>query len=349
MRLVKKMAAVLLLLLLAFVANILVTTGYFRTIEYQFDGIVLEEIQLKGAEDLMVSLTDSFVLISATNRAFFPSKDQEEGGLYLMDLTIDKYQLIPLTTSFEQVFAPHGISFFKKDSSYQVMAINHTTEGHSIEVFELSNKRLQYIKTLKDASMISPNDLVMIDEHRFYFTNDHKYTTGLKRLAEDYAGLAISNVIYFDGKDYREVASGIAYANGINFDRNRNLMFVASPRHFLVKVYAVKPDGSLSFIENIPCDTGVDNIELDEEGHLWVGSHPNLLRFAAYAKGKKETAPSEIIKIAYRGTDDYSVEKIYVGNGERMSASTVAAPFGDVIFTGSVLDSIFLILKQNSK
>ncbi len=89
----------------------------------------------------------------------------------------------------------------------------------------------------------------------------------------------------------------------------------------------------------------MDKIELDEEGNLWIGAHPNLLRFGEYAKGKEKTSPSEIIKIIYRNKGDYTVEKIYVENGEEMSASTVAAVLGDLIFAGNVMDDKFLILK----
>jgi arylesterase/paraoxonase len=196
--------------------------------------------------------------------------------------------------------------------------------------------------------MIKPNDLVMTDDDRFYFTNDHGYTKGLGMLLEDYAGLPFSNVIYFDGENYREVASNISYANGINYDAKRNLLFVASPRKFLVKVYKTNSDGSLEFIENIDCKTGVDNIEFDDQGILWVGAHPNLLKFASYAKGKEKYSPSEIIKIDYRGTNNYSVESIYLEDGKTMSASTVAAPFGDLLLTGNVMDDSFLILNYKN-
>jgi len=188
----------------------------------------------------------------------------------------------------------------------------------------------------------------MLDDNRFYFTNDHGYTKGLGKFLEEYTGLAVSNVVYFDGQDYKEVAKKIAYANGINFDKQRNLLYVASPRHSLVKVYAKQEDGSLSFLENIPCGTGVDNIEFDTEGNLWIGSHPNLLAFNAYAKGKKETSPSEIIKITYRKKGDYSIEKIYLEEGVEMSGSSVAAVFGNLIFVGNVMDEAFLILKQKN-
>jgi len=347
MKIVKRIIVALLLALIVFIAHVFISTGYFRDIENSFDGELVKRINLAGAEDIMVDSEAGFALVSATSRKGLPTTEEEFGGLYLLDLKDEMFGLKKLTGDFNQSFAPHGISMYKKDSAYTIMAVNHTPEKHSLEVFKLHGEDLVFEKTLTDELIFSPNDVVMIDEHRFYFTNDHNYIDGLGRLLEDYGGLAISNVIYFDGETYREVADGIAYANGINYDAKRNLVYVASPRKFLVKVYHRNEDGSLKFIENIDCGTGVDNIELDAEGHLWIGAHPNLLRFAAYAKGKKKTAPSEIIKINYKGTNDYSLETIYLEDGKTMSASTVAVPYNDLIITGNVMDPNFLILKRN--
>ncbi len=347
MRIVKRIIIILVVALLIFVAHVFVSTGYFRSIENSFDGTIVKRINLAGAEDIMLNNEEGYALISATARKGLPNDKEEFGGLYLLDLKDEMFALKKLTTNFKQSFAPHGISMFKTDSTYKVMAINHTPQKHSIEIFRLDKETLVHEKTLIDETIFSPNDVVMIDENKFYFTNDHKYTDGFGRLLEDYGGLAISNVIYFDGENYREVADGIAYANGINYDSKRNLLYVASPRKFLVKVYKRSEDGSLAFIENIDCGTGVDNIELDNEGHLWIGAHPNLLRFAAYAKGKKKTAPSEIIKIDYRDTNDYDIETIYVEDGKNMSASTVAVPYKDLIITGNVMDPNFLVLKRD--
>ncbi|PTM11532.1 MAG: hypothetical protein DA407_01440 [Bacteroidetes bacterium] len=344
MKLFKKILLFILVLIVVFVANIFISTGYFRTIENQFDGDIVKHIELPGAEDITVSLSDSFAIISSTKRGVYPPTKVEIGGLYFMDLKSNTYNPVHLSSSFTKPFAPHGISMLKTDSTYKVMVISHILDAHSIEVFRLKNNELTHDKTLSDEAMVKPNDIVMIDNERFYFTNDHGYTKGIGMLAEDYLGLALSNVIYFDGSTYREVASGISYANGINYDAKRNLLFVASPRKFLVKVYNVLDDGSLDFVEDIDCGTGVDNIEFDEEGNLWIGSHPNLLTFASYAKGKKDTSPSEIIKIDYRTKNDYSVETIYLEDGTTMSGSTVAAPFGDLLLAGNVMDNSFLIL-----
>lgn len=346
MKIAKKILLLIFIVIFIFIAHIFISTGYFRTIENKFDGKIVKKIKIAGAEDITVSKQDAFAIISSTDRKKLPTTEEEFGGLYLLDLKTDDYILKKLTADFKKPFAPHGISMLKVDSTYKIMAVNHTPNGHTLEVFSLKDEQLTFEETLNNDLMISPNDVVMIDENHFYFTNDHKYTQGIGRLAEDYAGLSISNVIYFDGENYKEVASGIAYANGINYDAKRKLLFVASPRKFKVKVYSKNEDGSLNFIEDIDCGTGVDNIEFDSDGNLWIGAHPNLLRFAAYAKGNKETAPSEIIKINYKGKGDYSIEKVFIDDGKNMSASTVAAPYKDLLITGNVMDSHFLILKQ---
>ncbi len=346
MKKLKQIAVLLGIILLLFIANILITTGFFRTVDNQFDGTIFKKIPIKGAEDITLSILDSFSLVSATSRNGLPPTEEEFGGLYFMDLKNTDFKTTLLTANFPTSFAPHGISMLKTDSTYTVMAINHTPKGSTIEVFTLHGDSLAYKKTLTDSAMISPNDIVLLDENRFYFTNDHRYTEGIGLFFEEYGGRSISNVVYFDGKNYTEVAGGIAYANGINFDAKRNLLFVASPRGFLVKVYSKNNDGSLDFIEDIPCGFGVDNIEIDTEGNLWIGGHPNLLQFKAYAQGKKETSPSEIIKITYKGKGDYVIEHIYTEDGSNMSGATVAAPFGDYIFTGNVMDSHFLVLKR---
>ena len=335
----------ILVLPVLFIINIFLSTGFFRTIENKFDGEILKKVNLKGAEDIAINKIDSFAIISSTARKSFPKTEQEIGGLYFLDLKNKNYDPIHLTANFERPFAPHGISIFRKDSINIIAAINHTIEGEFIEFFELIGSKLTHKKTLEHELIYSPNDIVLLDENRFYFTNDHKYKDGIKRLAEDYLGLAMSNVIYFDGMNFVEVANKIVYANGINIDSKRDLVFVASVRGFLVKVYQKNEDNSLTFVENIYCNTGVDNIEFDSKNNLWIGAHPSLLHFNIYANGNKKTAPSEIIKINYIEKGNYLIEQVYMGKGNAMSGSTVAAPFGDLIFTGNVMDEHFLILE----
>ncbi|MCB0695495.1 MAG: SMP-30/gluconolactonase/LRE family protein [Lewinellaceae bacterium] len=338
--------AVFILFLGGFVFNIFLSTGYFREITNRLPGEVLRTIDLPGVEDMQISYLDSFLILSSDDRAARRDGNPRQGHLYLIDLTDPSLTPQCLTTDLAIPFFPHGISLFRQgEQHYRVFAINHADDKESIEVFDLKNDSLSHLYTLLDEALIHPNDLVALDTNHLYVTNDHAYPSGWRRLAEDYLGLALSNVVYFDGNAWQEASSGIAYANGINRDPKRNLLFVASPRDFLVKVYQIGADHTLSWLEDIDCQTGVDNIELDPEGKLWIGCHPSLLTFSAYAKGKKPISPSEVITIDYRGKEDYTVASVFLDDGHLMSASTVAPPFGDLIFIGNVMDDHFLVLK----
>lgn len=337
----------LLLVLVLYILYIFSSTGFFRKVENSFAGTIEKKIALPGVEDMQISYKDNFMLLSSDDRASRRDGNTQQGHLYYMDLTNPSFEPIQLTADFSIPFFPHGISMVETGAqTYKVYAINHVDEKHSIEVFMLYQDSLVFVETLQHESMVSPNDIVAIDGDRFYFTNDHGYTKGLGKLGEEYLGWAVSNVIYFDGGNYREVADGIAYANGINLDSQRNLLFVASPRDFLVKVYEAQPDGNLRFVENINCGTGVDNIEFAPDGKIWIGCHPSLLAFAAYAKGDKAISPSEVITIDYRSEGDYSQEIIFLDDGNHMSAATVAPVYKDYIFVGNVMDDQFLVLKR---
>lgn len=338
---------ILLLTLGGYVFHIFYSTGFFREIKSHKFSEVLKSIDLPGVEDMQISYIDSFLLLSSDDRAARRDGHPKQGHLYLIDLTDITLQPICLTTNLDIPFYPHGISMYRQGKkNYRVFVINHGGEVESIEKFDLMDTTLIHLKSLQDKSMIHPNDLVALDAERFYFTNDHGYPTGWRRLAEDYLGLALSNVVYFNGNTWQEAAKQIAYANGINYDKKRNLLFVASPRYFLIKVYHIEPDQSLTWMEDIDCQTGVDNIEMDQDGTLWIGCHPSLLTFSAYAKGKKPISPSEVITLEYKGKGDHLLESVYLDDGTFMSASTVASVFGEWIFLGNVMDDHFLILNR---
>ena len=323
------------------------STGFFRTIDKKFDGNILKKVSIDGVEDITINQKEGFAIISSTKRKNLPPVEQENGELYLIDLKNIESKPILLTQNFDKPFAPHGISIYTKDSITTIAAVNHTINGEYIELFKLTKSKLTHHKTLHNDLIISPNDIVLLDEETFYFTNDHIYKNGFMRFIEEFLGLPFSNVIFYDGKKFKEAAKGISYANGINFEKNKNLIFVASPRKFKIKVYEKQPNNSLTFIEDIYCGSGVDNIEFDTYNNLWVGAHPNLLQFMSYSNSYHSITPSEIIKIQYFKKGDYKVETIYLEKGEEMSGSTVAAPFENLILMGNVMDKHFVILEKN--
>ncbi|MFK7906004.1 MAG: SMP-30/gluconolactonase/LRE family protein [Chitinophagales bacterium] len=339
--------AFLFLLLIAFVAHTLTSTGYFRDIEPHFDGEIVQKIKIVGAEDMTINKAESFMLISSDDRAATKKGKPKQGGIYWMDLQEEApFEAKLISGNFKEPFHPHGISLLQLDSvNYKLWVINHVNGKHSVEVFHLQGDSLTHLQTLKHEKMISPNDILAVGEETFYFTNDHTYLSKMGSLVEGYLGLAAANVMYFDGGNYRMAADGIAYANGINWDEKRNLLFVAAARGFLLKVYQKAANGDLTFVEDIDCHTGVDNIEVDSKGDLWIGAHPSLMAYTAYADFKEDKAPSEILKMRYKSKGDHTIESVFLDDGSNMSGSSVATTNGEYLFLGNVMDPHILIVK----
>lgn len=341
-------SSVILLFIVGFVFHILISTGFFRTIENEMNGKIVGNIPIAGVEDFTIDEDDNFGVFIAYDRAAErDGKPQKDDGIYGIYFLNDTFEIKKLNQNFKKPLALHGISLIQLDSNHHKLFVINHAGGESIEVFDLYHRdSLVHEKTLQSKFIFSPNDIVAISETAFYFTNDKYYGSKIGNLFENYSGIAKCETVYFDGENYRIVNDNLAYANGINYDKNRNLMYVASPRGFLVAVFKRLENGDLEHLENIDCGTGVDNIEFDKDGNLLIGCHPNLLAFKSFQKGKAETAPSEIIKIAYRKKGDFDLKRIYVNDGNDISASTVAPIYKDLMFVGSVFDNHVLILKN---
>jgi len=95
----------------------------------------------------------------------------------------------------------------------------------AIEIFLLQDDLLVHQKTVAAPALVSPNDLVAVGPDRFYVTNDHRYPGGFKRLVEEYTRRSWSNVLFYNGSEFVEAASGLGYANGINVSANGRISF----------------------------------------------------------------------------------------------------------------------------
>lgn len=337
---------VLLLIVVGYVLFILSSTGFFRSIPTTSAGTVVQSIPLPGVEDLQILQAERVDILSFDDRKSRRDGLPAKGGLYYLDLSQPTLEATPIAIPIED-FRPHGISLYQVDSrTYKLFVINHSQGKHTIEEFILKGDQAYYQRSYAHELMVSPNDLVAVSASQFYFTNDHKHLSGFPRFLEDYGGAGKANVVFFDGTNFKEVAGGIAYANGINYDTERRLLFVGSSRGFLVKVYEAAENGNLEFVEDIPIGSGADNLEFDDAGNLLVGCHPNLMAFANYAKGKSEYSPSEIIQITYFGKNKHQISSLFIDDGQLVSASSVAGRYQDYLIIGNVMDNEVLVWKN---
>ncbi|MBW1779666.1 MAG: strictosidine synthase family protein [Deltaproteobacteria bacterium] len=344
-----KVAAFIILILLIIIGGFILKTlrdaGEFKTIvPNKMDAChVITGVQ--SSEDITIHPQTGMAFISSDDRRpSFDGMRGKQGAVFGFDLSAKDPTLVNLTRDLALEFHPHGIGLLVgKGGVDSLFVVNHRSDGHFVEIFDIADGKLIHRTSVSGELMHSPNDVIPVGPNAFYVTNDHGNTTRFGRTLEDYLQLARSYVLYYDGDRFRKVAGELAYANGINISHDGKTVYVAATVGGNIYLYHRDAEsGSLTLRQVIDLGTGVDNIELDSRGDLWVGAHPRLLTFVQYAKDPNTRSPSQVLLIRLGEAGQHRVEEIYVDEGEPLSGSSVAACFNNTLLVGSVFDDRFL-------
>lgn len=314
--------------------------GQFRVLTPHFDGTCVTVNGVVGAEDLTIHpRTGVAYLSSADRRALFAGKPPN-GALYAYDLDAASPRPINLTPDADPSFSPHGLSLYvAPDGTSTLFVINHAGGRNTIEVYDVAPTRLTHRATLADPLLVAPNDLLAVSPTELYVTNDHRHPHGVMRTVEDYLRRPWANVVRWDGATFREVAGGIQLANGINQSPDGKTIYVTATIGQTLRVYdRDAASGALAFRREIPLASGGDNIEVDADGSLWIGAHPQLLTLVRYMSGGTPYAPSQILHVIPRG-DGADVKEVYLDRGEQVSAASVGAVRGTHLLIGAIADA----------
>ena len=345
--------SVIILVVVYLAADIAIAAGVFKDIRPHANG---EEqvlpLPLSGPEDIALDTMSGMAFISVDDRrSNLASPGSVPGAILLFDTKADTISSSDITPVGFKDLHPHGLSVWRSpEGRVFLFVVNHLLQpaGHAVERFEWRNDSLVHLERIMDPElMTSPNDVVAVGERSFYVSNDHRYPNpGLLRTLEDYLQRAISYVNYYDGKAFRTVASGIAYANGVNRSADGRRLYVAATTGRKLITYRIDSlDGSLEMESETDLATGVDNIEVDAAGDLWIGCHPQLLKFVAHAADPAKRSPSQVLRLRPLASGGYGVTEVYLNDGVTYSGSTVAVPVGERMFVGSVFEPGLLMVQ----
>lgn len=326
------------------IANMLGSLGIFKTIEPHFTGECTAITGVVGPEDITIHPATGVAYISSSDWRAAVQGQPPKGAIFAYDLKSRTQQLRNLTPAAGPDFHPHGISLYiDKNSRDALFVINHQKGRHTVEIYDLENGRLSHRKTISDPMLISPNDLVAVGRDRFYVSNDHRFGAGFMQTLEDFLRLKLSGVVYYDGSRFIKAASGIGYANGINVSADGKSLYLCSVTEGALHVYSRDiASGKLTPRMEIDLGTGVDNIEMDPAGGLWIGAHPQLFKFLQHAKDSSKLSPSQVLHIIPLADGSYDIQEVYLNKGGEISASSVAAVYNKRLLIGAVFDSKFL-------
>ena len=307
-----------------------------------------------GAEDMSIDQVNKIAYIAADDRRAYLQhgnmENIENGKLWTLDLSDPNSKPQVLTLDIDGIFHPHGMALRSdEDGAKELYVVNHlSTTQHEIDVFTIPVPgKLHFKRRITYPELISPNDLVVVAEDQFFVSNDHgnpRHTVW--EVLEDYLGLPLSSVTYFDGQKGHLVIEGLRMANGVALSADQQSLYVAESMGRSIKRYSAG-DSMLDWTleDSLYVDSIVDNLEWDEQGRLLTGAHPKGFDFLAHSKDAKALSPSEIIRIDVR-QKDMTHETLHLDMGEGISGSSVAAINGQTLLIGPVFEPHFMRCKM---
>jgi arylesterase/paraoxonase len=310
-----------------------------------------------GAGDIAIEQRTGIAFIACDYRRDRLNDDNIfQGAVYGLDLNAEKPFLRHLTSDFPYEFHPQGISFYSdpETGEERLFVINRRRKENYIEIFKWENKKLIHLESITHTALVSPNDLQATGLRSFYFTNDHGSRSAFGVYLEDVLGIPRANISYFDGKTFKAVAGRLLYANGIQLNFENNKLYVSSTLKGRVYQYARDPiNGALVFEKYYKVSRGLDNLELDGNGNIWVCANTNLIKYLRQAYVENAKSPWRLYRIRVGsnslGEKERSgiVEEVYRSNGKDISAVSIAAFYKRQILFGSFYQDYILTAKMN--
>jgi len=338
-----------------FTWRFLAGAGYFTAIKQEVAAQCSVLPSPSGPEDIQIDRQAHQAFVAASDRrALAAGHTAARGGVYVIDLDapVADWQLRPVTAAEPADFHPHGLSLYKgADGSRRLFVVNHHSDGtQAVEIFNVAaDGALTLVHSVTDPLLVSPNDVVAVGPDSFYATNDHGTASRIGGMFDDFMLWRSANFVYFDGTRMSIAGDRLLFANGINVSADGKTIYVAESLGLSLHVYDRNVEtGVLTPRDYTPMGTGLDNIDVEEDGSLLIAAHPKMTAFLSHARDASQLSPSQIIRVelAKEGAGGRA-GTIYLNLGEQISGATVAAGYGDLMLLGNALDPNILICQQS--
>jgi len=347
--------AVLLVILVVFlVFRFARAAGALTSIIQEVDASCQMLDAVPGPEDIVIDRERGFAFVSGTDRRLVMAGGEQaagvRGGIYLIDLNdpVEQWALQPVTPSEPERFLPHGIGLhIAADGARSLFAVNHPADApDQVVIFDVDEDgRLSHRRTVSDPLLHNLNDVQPVGGDAFYATNDHG--DGVSATVQDFLLLDQANLVYFDGQAVEVAADGLSYANGVNVSADGTQIYVAETIDGALRIYDRDvASGTLELADYVALGTGVDNIDVQENGDLLIGAHPKVLDFAAHADDPKALSPSQVVLIELKSGGGGKARTVYLNKGDELSGLAVAAGYGDIMLLGPVFQPRILACER---
>ena len=291
-------------------------------------------IGLKGPEDFEIDAGHDAIFVSSLNRQAAKPNSDPHDGIYVLKL--DDPGAAPVKLSGTPMdFHPHGVSLWRDAvGAENLVVIDHKITGRQmVEIYDVKfdgeAAKLIPQTTIQGGLLVSPNDVIAVGPDQFYVTNDHVTTTRLGRFAEDYLLWPHSDVMLYNGSNFRISTQRIALPNGVAV-RGDMLYVTAMNERKLLAFHRQQFFGDLDPAGSLSIPARLDNVNLAPNGDLIVA-------------GQVKPGSAQVFRVRLDGSGvPQSYETIFSDDGHKLTGASSAQIYNGHLFIGSARDSKML-------
>ena len=298
--------------------------GEFHEFDARFPGHC-STIALGGsAEDVQVDRERGVAYLSILDRASGPPSAEVTGSVMLLDLNLQEPAPRAALAYDPPNFHPHGLSLLKRAGEpLRLFAISHWPDGsHSVEVAEQSGGAFFPRQTIRDAALVNPKALAAVGPREFYLVNSTDAPPGASRLREFLFRQGRGSLVYFDGQHARVLEQGLGFPAGIALSPDGARLYVGEALFKRMRIYRRDPaNGALALEETVDLGTSPDNLNVDDDGVVWIAAHPKLFAYVRHGDEPRRRAPTQVLAFDPRqpqpaaGANDSRLRQIYGNDG----------------------------------
>ncbi|CAH1791572.1 unnamed protein product [Owenia fusiformis] len=230
---------------------------------------------------------------------------------------------------------PLGISIYVSDLGdiYLYVVNVKSPMNATIEKFQYDKAGLVHIKTLWDPNMGSINDIKVVGNDQFYYTNFNTFST----MIHDFwiSNLWMKSVCFFNGKKSEVVVYGLRLANGINASPDGKHIILAEMGERSLNVYTRNSDNSLTKTDQLYIDCSPDNIDIDNTGDIWVGCFPSLTDLFPSPPSGAPVLKAQVLKFELQNGKLVNGKQILQDDRTTLKGSTIAVKYKEALLVGS--------------
>lgn len=326
--------------------------GEFTTLAPVFGGTCTDVGGLPGAEDIVLDRKGGRMFIASDDRRAFAAGSPKRGGIYVLPIVgADAVSArVDATGGVPAALHPHGLSSYVDAAGRTtIMVVNHPNgfnnyEGTTVEIYDVqADNSLAHRRTVTVSGLTRINDIAATGPDSFYATSESDVP--MRSAAQLWSIVADNDrsgaVWHFDGTTGKKLDTGIGFANSLAITADGKTLYASGTISRAIYIYDRDPaTNAIKRRDAAFVGTGVDNLDIEDDGRLWIATHPKLLSFIQHAGNPSKAAPSQVIVLepATAG-EGGKIDQIYLkGPEDKFSAASVAVRSGDTMVLGSVFE-----------